>query len=159
MFFKILWCSEHVLTPFKKNRGDPALSDQIPLLLAPAVGLEPTTNRLTADCSTTELRWNSGHYVTAKRRKNQVFFKAVIFLSWRPVPESNRHQRICSPLHKPFCQPAFKQDGNSFTRFFLNSQEKNVFFKRNVLTHIFLCCITHGIWDSKSFFFCFNLYV
>jgi hypothetical protein len=25
--------------------------------LAPAVGLEPTTNRLTADRSTTELRW------------------------------------------------------------------------------------------------------
>ncbi len=27
-------------------------------LLAPAVGFEPTTNRLTADRSTTELRWN-----------------------------------------------------------------------------------------------------
>ena len=27
--------------------------------MAPAVGLEPTTNRLTADCSTTELRWNT----------------------------------------------------------------------------------------------------
>ena len=26
--------------------------------LAPAVGFEPTTNRLTADRSTTELRWN-----------------------------------------------------------------------------------------------------
>ena|SRR5207244_2001847 len=29
------------------------------LKLAPAVGFEPTTNRLTADRSTTELRWNS----------------------------------------------------------------------------------------------------
>ena len=29
------------------------------LLMAPAVGLEPTTDRLTADCSTTELRWNN----------------------------------------------------------------------------------------------------
>ncbi len=28
-------------------------------LMAPAVGLEPTTDRLTADCSTTELRWNN----------------------------------------------------------------------------------------------------
>ncbi len=28
------------------------------LKLAPAVGFEPTTNRLTADRSTTELRWN-----------------------------------------------------------------------------------------------------
>jgi hypothetical protein len=26
-------------------------------ILAPAVGFEPTTNRLTADRSTTELRW------------------------------------------------------------------------------------------------------
>ena len=26
--------------------------------MAPPVGFEPTTNRLTADCSTTELRWN-----------------------------------------------------------------------------------------------------
>ena len=30
--------------------------------LAPAVGFEPTTNRLTADRSTTELRWNLGVY-------------------------------------------------------------------------------------------------
>src|SRR5215471_12797498 len=28
--------------------------------LAPEVGLEPTTHRLTADCSTIELLWNSG---------------------------------------------------------------------------------------------------
>gem|GEM_PF-4531515 len=27
--------------------------------MAPAVGFEPTTNRLTADRSTTELRWNT----------------------------------------------------------------------------------------------------
>ena len=54
--------------------------------MAPAVGLEPTTDRLTADCSTTELRWT---------------------MFWRPIPESNQYKRICSPLHKPFCQPAF----------------------------------------------------
>ena len=59
------------------------------LLMAPAVGLEPTTDRLTADCSTTELRWNS--------------------LFWRPVPELNQYKRICNPLHKPFCQPAIKE--------------------------------------------------
>jgi hypothetical protein len=29
------------------------------LKMAPEVGLEPTTNRLTADCSTIELLWNS----------------------------------------------------------------------------------------------------
>ena len=36
------------------------VSRGVPLhrLLAPAVGFEPTTNRLTADRSTTELRWN-----------------------------------------------------------------------------------------------------
>lgn len=28
--------------------------------LAPAVGFEPTTNRLTVDRSTAELRWNNG---------------------------------------------------------------------------------------------------
>ena len=42
--------------------------------MAPAVGLEPTTDRLTADCSTTELRWNSGYLFTPKKNKNQVFF-------------------------------------------------------------------------------------
>ncbi len=71
--------------------------------MAPAVGLEPTTNRLTADCSTTELRWNN-HL-------------------WRPVPESNQYKRICSPLHKPFCQPAIEYV--SFIAFFFISQEKN----------------------------------
>ena len=34
------------------------------LLMAPAVGLEPTTDRLTADCSTTELRWNNKNIFT-----------------------------------------------------------------------------------------------
>ncbi len=37
--------------------------------MAPAVGLEPTTDRLTADCSTTELRRNkTDHFITAKTR-------------------------------------------------------------------------------------------
>ena len=56
--------------------------------MAPTVGIEPTTNRLTADCSTAELSRNN---------------------NWRPVPELNRYQRICSPLHnhsanRPICK-------------------------------------------------------
>ncbi len=42
--------------------------------MAPAVGLEPTTDRLTADCSTTELRWNNDNLFTPKKNKKQVFF-------------------------------------------------------------------------------------
>ena len=34
-----------------------------PVKLAPAVGFEPTTNRLTADRSTTELRWINNLYL------------------------------------------------------------------------------------------------
>jgi hypothetical protein len=46
--------------------------------MAPAVGFEPTTLRLTVECSAIELRRTS---------------------FWRPRPESNRRTRICSPLH------------------------------------------------------------
>jgi hypothetical protein len=46
--------------------------------MAPAVGFEPTTLRLTAECSAIELRRTT---------------------AWRPRPESNRRTRICSPLH------------------------------------------------------------
>ncbi len=74
--------------------------------LAPAVGLEPTTDRLTADCSTTELRWNSGYCLHQKKTNCKYFFYVNAFF-WRSVPESNQHKRICSPLHKPFCQPTF----------------------------------------------------
>ena len=49
--------------------------------MAPAVGLEPTTDRLTADCSTTELRWNNEHLSIPKKLKKQVFFyKKAFFL-------------------------------------------------------------------------------
>ena len=34
--------------------------------MAPQVGLEPTTDRLTADSSTTELLWNNMNYVCHK---------------------------------------------------------------------------------------------
>ncbi len=42
--------------------------------MAPAVGLEPTTDRLTADCSTTELRWNNKIIFTLFFFKKQAFF-------------------------------------------------------------------------------------
>jgi hypothetical protein len=40
-----------------QERCEPSLT--IGASLAPAVGFEPTTNRLTADRSTTELRWKN----------------------------------------------------------------------------------------------------
>ena len=41
------------------NHAPSASSDSSPsVLMAPQVGFEPTTDRLTADCSTTELLWN-----------------------------------------------------------------------------------------------------
>jgi hypothetical protein len=51
--------------------------------MAPAVGLEPTTNRLTADRSTTELRWivslreGAEGQVCAGRGGPQVFFMGI----------------------------------------------------------------------------------
>src|SRR5690554_6840160 len=42
------------------NRAPSTNSDSSPM--APPVGFEPTTDRLTADCSTTELRWNGFKY-------------------------------------------------------------------------------------------------
>lgn len=50
--------------------------------MAPAVGLEPTTNRLTADCSTTELHRNNKRIYNTKKTPLQVFFfkKNAFFL-------------------------------------------------------------------------------
>ncbi len=39
------------------------------LQLAPQVGFEPTTDRLTADCSTTELLWNNGKSLPVRLSK------------------------------------------------------------------------------------------
>jgi hypothetical protein len=59
---KIIGVADVELTFWILENVDPNI-----LSLAPAVGFEPTTNRLTADRSTTELRWNlsrlSGLYV------------------------------------------------------------------------------------------------
>jgi hypothetical protein len=57
--------------------------------LAPRDGFEPSTQRLTAACSTTELPG-----IRARSRK-----KRGIVPLWRPEAESNRCTRICSPLH------------------------------------------------------------
>ena len=37
--------------------------------MAPEVGLEPTTDRLTADCSTIELLWNQHIVLSDAQRK------------------------------------------------------------------------------------------
>ena len=51
--------------------------------MAPAVGLEPTTDRLTADCSTTELRWNNEIvFITTKIKLQVLFFKKIIFFKF-----------------------------------------------------------------------------
>ena len=47
--------------------------------MAPAVGLEPTTDRLTADCSTTELRWNNKHCLHPFLKKCKYFFHFFYF--------------------------------------------------------------------------------
>ena len=46
-------------------------------LLAPTAGLEPATNRLTADCSTTELSRNGGRY----RNRTDIKGFAVLCIS------------------------------------------------------------------------------
>jgi hypothetical protein len=48
----------NVFSPFARDFSDGRINPLVHLCkLAPAVGFEPTTNRLTADRSTTELRW------------------------------------------------------------------------------------------------------
>src|SRR5207244_9787957 len=54
--------------------------------LAPAVGFEPTTNRLTADRSTTELRWNDVPRVGADKLLIQAM--AASANRQRSLPES-----------------------------------------------------------------------
>lgn len=83
--------------------------------MAPTAGLEPATNRLTADCSTTELSRNNTY--------------------WRPVPELNRCTRICSPLHEPLCQPANskyqRQRGDLYI--YIKNFERQYIFLKNVI--------------------------
>ena len=49
--------------------------------LAPAVGFEPTTNRLTADRSTTELRWIAGAYISCTDSLEATDNRLVLALS------------------------------------------------------------------------------
>ena len=42
--------------------------------MAPRAGLEPATDRLTADCSTTELPRNTNLLIIKKNRKNKINF-------------------------------------------------------------------------------------
>ena len=63
---------------------------------------------------------------------------------WRPVPELNRYKRICSPLHKPFCQPAnFELPSTHsvplYIQFFLfSSREIFRFFAHNFIFFEFI---------------------
>ena len=67
--------------------------------VAPRVGFEPTTSRLTAGCSTTELPRNrcskEGGYTTPLWGVQGVLCTKEI---WRPGRESNSGARICNPL-------------------------------------------------------------
>ena len=67
--------------------------------MAPRVGFEPTTSRLTAGCSTTELPRNrcskEGGYTTPDWGVQGVVCTKEI---WRPGRESNSGARICNPL-------------------------------------------------------------
>src|SRR5205814_7021024 len=53
------WTLRSSLTTNCGSRKKFQKNAKFPEILAPAVGFEPTTNRLTADRSTTELRWIS----------------------------------------------------------------------------------------------------
>jgi hypothetical protein len=56
--------SRQVLPAYTISNRAPSAT-RTPLHMAPQVGLEPTTNRLTADCSTTELLRNKIYLSTA----------------------------------------------------------------------------------------------
>ena len=66
----------------KEDKGEAYLKKKAGLnFMAPAVGLEPTTDRLTADCSTTELRRMRESIFIKLQNKMQAFFlKFCIFL-------------------------------------------------------------------------------
>ena len=73
--------------------------------MAPKVGLEPTTDRLTADCSTIELLWNPKSAWNVRLRSGSVKHRADGFLSAtalrenggkarKPRMNSNGHQSV-----------------------------------------------------------------
>lgn len=114
----------------------PVSEETGPLSLAPEEGFEPPTGWLTATCSTAELlRIGCGappaalaarpglpvagcpsrnfpvpEFLGHGRQRSSVTAAAAA-AGWRPGPESNRRERICSPLHHhsatgPACRAA-----------------------------------------------------
>ena len=87
--------------------------------VAPGVGFEPTTDRLTVDCSTAELPRNNAYRLAVRAGYNDPLPSVKAFFAqptsvrpgssistrenvmgrWRPNRESNSGTRICSPLH------------------------------------------------------------
>ena len=72
---------------------EPVIGKAGPERVAPRVGIEPTTIRLTVECSTAELPGNKASAIAGAITKPSNLCKA-----WRPRPELNRGTRICSPL-------------------------------------------------------------
>src|ERR1051326_7053235 len=73
-------------------RGSDHLGSNPLILLAPRDGFEPSTQRLTAACSTTELPGIRAGPEGGARHQTR----------WRPEAESNRCTRICSLGEHPF---------------------------------------------------------
>lgn len=101
--------------------------------LAPEAGFEPATRRLTVACSTAELLRNEiGRGERHGPREGAVFWQSVPGHArpatvnrardhgagiWRPGPESNRHTRICSPLHHHSAtRPLYDRSGGCYTQ-------------------------------------------
>ena len=83
--------------------------------MAPRAGLEPATDRLTADCSTTELPRNTFMLLIKKFKKTSK--------NWRLGAESNRCARLCRPLHHHSATEPIRIAQLSFNRFKSNIEK------------------------------------
>ena len=95
-------------------------------LLAPTVGFEPTTNRLTADCSTAELSRNSGGRY---RNRTDIEGFAVLCMSHsanRPVRYIKYQTQSTNPFISIFLQTSIIFF--NFFRFFYALVQKSVFY-------------------------------